>query len=73
MSPETYDQAWRRLDAEYAQRAREADAAKVEQILATHNWVGGFYCRCGAPIDIPNHWGQHLLELALFDDVEPRP
>lgn len=73
MRVETYDQAWRRLDEEYAQRARERDAAQVEQLLASHHWSGGFYCQCGVPVDLPAHWGRHLLELALFDDIEPRP
>jgi hypothetical protein len=72
--PDNYAQAWAKLDAEYAARLRQAIATRVESLLSAHHWDGGYYCRCGEPVDLPTHWGRHLLELALFDDDDlPEP
>jgi hypothetical protein len=72
--PESYEQAWRRMDEDYARRHREETALQIESTLEAHLWDGGFYCRCGQPVDLPRDWGGHLLELTLFDaDDEDRP
>lgn len=66
--PESYAEAWRRFDDDFDSRAREATALRIEATLQAHQWEGGFRCRCGLPISLPQDWGQHLLELVLYDD-----
>jgi hypothetical protein len=67
--PESYAEAWRRLDDEFDRRAREATALQIEGTLQAHEWEGGFRCRCGRPVSMPADWGQHLLETVLFDEA----
>jgi hypothetical protein len=68
--PESYAEAWRRLDDDFDRRTREATALQIEGTLRAHHWEGGYGCRCGRPISMPRDWGQHLLELALYDEIE---
>jgi hypothetical protein len=67
--PESYDEAWRRLDEDAARRWRQATAEQIEAELREHRWDGGLWCRCGEPVDMPVNWGRHLLELVLFDQA----
>jgi hypothetical protein len=68
--PEGYAEAWRRIDDDYERRTREATALQIEGTLQAHEWQGGYRCRCGKPVGMPRDWGQHLLELALYDETE---
>ena len=68
--PESYAEAWRRLDEDFDNRSREATALQIEGTLQAHDWDGGFRCSCGRPVGMPREWGQHLLELNLFDETE---
>ena len=68
--PESYAEAWRRLDQDYERRTQEATALQIEGTLRAHDWDGGYQCRCGKPVGLPREWGQHLLELALYDEAE---
>jgi hypothetical protein len=68
--PESYAEAWRRLDEDFASRAREATALQIEGTLQAHEWEGGYQCRCGRPVGMPRDWGEHLLELVLVDHAE---
>lgn len=69
--PESYEQAWRRLDEDAERRYRQETAQRIEGITHEHDWAGGFWCQCGISIGMPMDWGRHLLEVALFEDVEP--
>jgi hypothetical protein len=75
--PESYAEAWRRLDdgegADAADgadgaRTREATDLQIEGTLQSHDWDGGYRCRCGRAVSLPRDWGRHLLELALEPD-----
>lgn len=68
--PESYSDAWRRLDEDFASRTRKATALQIEGTLLAHDWEGGHRCRCGRLVTSPREWGQHLLELALLDEAE---
>jgi hypothetical protein len=68
--PENYAEAWRRLDDDFDSRKREATALQIEGTLQGHDWDGGYRCRCGQPVTMPREWGQHLLELVLFDEAD---
>lgn len=69
--PESYAEAWRRMDDDYDRRTREATDLQIEGTLRAHDWDGGHRCRCGKPVSLPRDWGWHLLELALDHDTEP--
>ena len=68
--PESYAEAWRRLDEDHDRRAREATALQVESTLRAHDWDGGYRCQCGLAIGTPRDWGQHLLELSMYDGAD---
>jgi hypothetical protein len=68
--PEGYAEAWRRLDDEFGSRTRQEAALQIEGTLRAHDWDGGYRCVCGRPISMPREWGQHLLELVLFDEAD---
>ena len=63
--PESYAEAWRRLDDDFESRTREATALQIEGTLVAHD--GAYRCRCGHAVALPGDWGRHLLEIALFD------
>jgi hypothetical protein len=71
--PDTYEEAWRRADEEYAARERERIAALIEQLVADHWWLGGLECSCGTHVaPTRNSHTRHLLEVALeLDNVGP--
>ena len=69
--PESYAEAWRRLDDDFDRREREATALQIAGTLRAHDWEGGHRCRCGKPVRMPRDWGEHLLELALYDESGP--
>ena len=68
--PESYAEAWRRLDEDFDSRARQATALQIESTLQAHEWDGGYRCRCGLAVGMPRDWGEHLLELVLLDQAE---
>jgi hypothetical protein len=68
--PESYAEAWRKADEDYDRRERQRVAQEIEDLLRGHHWDGGFHCRCGAAVDVPGHWGRHLLQLALNEGVD---
>lgn len=68
--PESYEEAWRKADEDYDRRERQRVAQEIEDLLRAHHWDGGFYCYCGESVDMPVHWGRHLLQLALSESVD---
>lgn len=68
--PESYADAWRRLDDDYDRHTRTATDLQIEGTLQDHDWDGGFRCRCGKPVSLPRDWGVHLLEFALDHESE---
>jgi hypothetical protein len=68
--PESYAEAWRRLDDAHDRRTREAIDLQVEGTLQAHDWDGGYRCRCGKAVGLPRDWGRHLLELAREPEAE---
>ena len=73
MTPDDYAAAWAKADADYALRHRAEVATQIEDLMAAHDWRGGYYCACGQPVNMPASWGRHLLELVMFEDDGASP